>query len=60
MKTYARTNEKSYLNNFQGETWQEVSLTTAWYPSGNRESVRFPSGFVCKADRCEIVYVFDK
>ena len=58
IKTYARTNEKSWMNNYQGENWQEVSLTYAWYPSGRRETVRFADGCVCKVDRCEIVYVF--
>lgn len=58
IKTYARTNEKSWMNNYQGEDWQEVSLTYAWYPSGRREAVRFTDGCVCKVDRCEIVYVF--
>lgn len=58
IKTYARTDEKSWMNNYQGEDWQEVSLTSAWYPSGRREAVRFADGYVCKADRCKIVYVF--
>ena len=58
IKTYARTNEKSWMNNYQGEDWQEVSLTCACYPSGRREAVRFADGYVCKVDRCEIVYVF--
>ena len=58
IKTYARTNEKNWMNNYQGEDWQEVSLTSAWYPSGRREVVRFADGYVCKVDRCEIVYVF--
>lgn len=58
IKTYARTNEKSWMNNYQGEDWQEVSLTSAWYPSGRREIVRFADGYVCKVGRCEIVYVF--
>lgn len=58
IKTYARTNEKSWMNNYQGEDWQEVSLTYAWYLSGRREVVRFADGYVCKVDRCEIVYVF--
>lgn len=58
IKTYARTNEKSWMNNYQGEDWQEVSLTYAWYPSGRREAVRFADGYVCKVGRCEIVYVF--
>lgn len=58
IKTYARTNEKSWMNNYQGEDWQEVSLTYAWYPSGRREAVRFADGYVCKVGRCEMVYVF--
>ena len=58
IKTYARTNEKSWMNNYQGEDWHEVSLTSAWYPSGRREIVRFADGYVCKVGRCEIVYVF--
>ena len=58
IKTYARTNKKSWMNNYQCEDWQEVSLTSAWYPSGRREVVRFADGYVCKVDRCEIVYVF--
>ena len=58
IKTYARTNEKSWMNNYQGEDWQEVSLTSAWYPSGRREAVRFADEYVCKVDRCEIVYIF--
>lgn len=60
MKMYARTNERSYLNNYKGESWQVVTTTYNYYPSGRRECVRFPSGFECKADRCEICYVFDK
>lgn len=58
IKTYARTNEKGWMNNYQGEDWQEISLTSAWYLSGRREVVRFADGYVCKVDRFEIVYVF--
>ena len=58
IKTYACTNEKSWMNNYQGEDWQEISLTSAWYHRGRREAVRFADGYVCKVDRCEIVYVF--
>ena len=60
MKLYARTNEKSYLNGFNGEEWQEVQECRHWFPSGNRKCVRFADGFVCKVERCEIVQVFNK
>lgn len=56
----AKTTEKSYLNNYQGEDWAEVKPGYGYYPSGRRETVTFPSGFKCKADRCTIVYVFEK
>lgn len=58
MKLMAKTNEKSYLNNFKGENWQEVSECFGYFPSGRRECVRFPDGFVCKIERCEVCYVF--
>lgn len=58
MKMMARTAEKSYLNNFNGETWQEVKTCYRYFPSGCRECVRFPSGFCVKVERCEICYVF--
>lgn len=60
MKMYARTTSKSYLNNYKGEDWAPVRTTREWYPSGLREVVVFPSGYHCKADNCEIVYVFEK
>jgi hypothetical protein len=60
MKMYARTNEKSYLNNYQGEDWQVVTTIYHRYPSGLRECVRFADGYVCKVDRCDVCYVFDK
>lgn len=60
MKIYARTNNKSWMNNYQGEGWQVVTLTHGFFPSGQRECVRFPSGYAPKVEDCEIVYVFDK
>ena len=60
MKLMARTSEKSYLNNYKGENWAPVTECRRWFPSGNRLCVRFPSGFVCKVDRCELAYVLDK
>lgn len=60
MKIYARTNNKSWMNNYQGEDWQVVTLTHGFFPSGRRECVRFPSGYTPKVKDCEIVYVFDK
>jgi len=58
MKLYARTNEKSYLNDFQGEDWAVVKEVFRWFPSGRRLCFQFPSGYVVKADRCECCYVF--
>lgn len=60
MKIYARTNNKSWMNNYQGEGWQVVTLTHSFFPSGRRECVRFPNGYMPKVEDCEIVYVFDK
>lgn len=60
MKIYARTNNKSWMNNYQGEDWQVVTLTHGFFPSGRRECVQFPSGYMPKVEDCEIVYVFDK
>lgn len=53
-KIYARTNERSYLNNFNGEDWQEVEEVRRHYPSGFRKCYKFADGFICKADRCEV------
>ena len=58
MKLMAKTNEKSYLNNFKGEEWQEVTECMAMFPSGKRPCVRFADGFICKINRCEVCYVF--
>ena len=58
MKLYARTSQKSYLNNHQGEDWQEVRETQAPYPSGWRDVVEFQDGFRCKVEYCELAYVF--
>lgn len=58
MKMMARTVEKSYLNNYQGESWQEVKTCYGYFPSGRRECVQFPDGFKVKVERCEICYVF--
>lgn len=60
MTLMARTNAKSYLNNYSGEGWAPVTECYRRFPSGNRLCVRFPDGFVCKADRCELAYVFTK
>ncbi len=60
MVMMAKTSEKSYRNNYQGEDWAVVSTCYNFYPSGRRECVRFPSGFECKIDRCEVCYVFEK
>ena len=54
MKIYARTDRKSYLNDYQGEQWQEVSLTTKRFPSGVCECVQFADGFIVKKEFCEI------
>lgn len=58
MEAWARTNEKSYLNNYKGEEWQRVKEVFCRYPSGYRKCYQFPDGFICKADRCEACYVF--
>lgn len=60
MKIYARTNNKNWMNNYQGEDWQVVTLIHIFFPSGRRECVRFPNGYAPKVEDCEIVYVFDK
>lgn len=60
MKLMARTSEKSYLNNYKGEDWAEVKECRSWFPSGLRQCVKFPSGYVVKVDRCELAYVFEK
>ena len=60
MKIYARTTEKSYLNNFQGEDWQEVTECFRYFPSGKRLCYKFASGFIVKKERCESCYVFEK
>ncbi len=60
MVLMARTNEKSYLNNYKGENWAIVKEGTGFYPSGKCKTVTFPSGYKVKADRCELVYVFEK
>ena len=48
MKIYARTNNKSWMNNYQGEDWQVVTLTHGFFPSGRRECVRFPAATCLK------------
>lgn len=58
MKLMGRTNEKSYLNDGKGETWQEVKECYDYFPSGRKLCVVFPNGHIVKADRCELVYVF--
>lgn len=58
MKTMARTNEKSYLNNYKGESWQEVSIIKRHLPSGYRECVQFSDGYCVKVELCEVCYVF--
>lgn len=60
MKLMGRTSEKSYLNNYKGESWQEVKECYGYYPSGCRKCVKFPDGFKVKVELCELVYVFDK
>lgn len=60
MKLMARTTEKSYRNNYKGEDQAVVAECYKSFPSGVRPCVRFPDGFICKADRCELAYVFDK
>ena len=50
----ARTNEKSYLNNYNGEAWQVVELVEKRYPSGICKCVKFADGFIVKIERCEI------
>ena len=50
----ARTNEKSYLNNYNGEAWQVVELVEKRYPSGIRKCVKFADGFIVKIEKCEI------
>lgn len=60
MKMMARTNQKSYLNNYKGETWTEVKSSIGFYPGGCRETITFPDGFKCRIDKCEVIYVFDK
>lgn len=50
----ARTNEKSYLNNYRGEDWAPVTVTYMHYPSGYRKCYEFPDGFRVKAELCEV------
>ena len=49
----ARTNEKSYLNNYKGEDWAPVKVVYKYFPSGQRECYKFPSGFCVKVEYCE-------
>lgn len=58
MKMMARTNEKSYLNGYKGEDWAEVTTCYNRFSSGRKECVKFPSGFECRVDRCEVCYVY--
>lgn len=60
MKLMGRTNEKSFLNGYKGESWAEVKECRKWFPSGLRQCVKFPSGYTVKMERCELVYVFEK
>ena len=54
MKYYARTNEKSFLNNYQGEGWQAVTIISKRFPSGVYECAVFPNGHIVRTNRCEI------
>lgn len=49
----ARTSEKSYLNNYQGEDWSPVHVVYRYFPSGRRKCYQFPSDFCVKVERCE-------
>lgn len=49
----ARTSEKSYLNNYKGESWAVVSEVYRHFPSGLRKCYKFPNGFCVKIERCE-------
>ena len=60
MKLMARTDNKSYLNNYKGEDWAPVIECYQSFPSGIRKCVRFPDGYKVKVEDCELVYVFDK
>ena len=54
MMLMARTNEKSYLNNYMGEAWQVVEIVYKRFPSGVRKCVKFADGFIVKIERCEV------
>lgn len=54
MTLMARTNEKSYLNNYFGEAWQVVEIVYERFPSGVHKCVKFADGFIVKIERCEV------
>lgn len=60
MKLMGRTDSKSYLNGYKGEGWAEVKECYKNFPTGRRLCVEFPDGYIVKADRCELAYVFEK
>lgn len=58
MKMYARTNVNYGCAPAE---WTEVKFETKrFFPSGLRPVLHFINGIEEKADRCEIIYVFEK
>lgn len=61
MRMYARLKAIEWFHGPEMQGWHEViKVQHSHFPSGWRECVVFGNGSVHKADRCEIVHVFDK
>lgn len=61
MRMYARLKTLEFYHGPEMAGWHEViKVQHSRFPSGLRECVVFENGSVHKADRCEIVQVFEK